>query len=169
MTAPHGIVRVLRHGTALTFRVEGWGTLAHSLPVRQFAEHALASGVAELRVDLRKCTYMDSTFLGTLLFLKRSVDRRGHGQLVLVCPSDECRQILEQLGIDKACPVITEEMPAEGDWTELAIEPDDLYAFRCNVVEAHQELAGCGGPAGAAFGAVAHGLAESMKEADKPR
>jgi anti-anti-sigma factor len=168
MTAPHGIVRVLRREATLTFQVEGWGTLSHGLPIRRRAEQALADGVSALRMDLRKCTYMDSTFLGTLLFLKRSVDRQ-QGQFALVCPSPRCCEILHQLGLEKVYPVVTEEESAEGDWTELAVAPDDGTAFRCNVVQAHQELAGLGGRAGEAFQAVARGLTQSMEEAEKAR
>jgi len=46
----------------------GW---AHGMALRGYAEQAFAAGATGLRIDLRHCTYMDSTFLGTLLFLKR--------------------------------------------------------------------------------------------------
>ena len=166
MAAPQGSVRVHRHDQTLTFRVEGWGTMAHSLPLRRFAEQNLAEGVSAIRVDLRHCIYMDSTFLGTLLFLKRAVDRRGQGEFALLSPSPECRRLFQQMGLDTIYPVVTAEEPAADTWTELTGGTEDVPALQHNVVQAHQELAGLPGPSGEAFRAVVRCL-EREKHVDK--
>jgi anti-anti-sigma regulatory factor len=166
MSTPQGIVHFLRHGQTLDVQVEGWGTIPQSLPIRRLAEHSFADGVAVLRMDLRRCTYMDSTFLGTLLYLKRVIDRRGQGQLALISPSCQCRQLLQQMGLENVYLVIEEE-PPDGPWTVLPTDTVDANGLRHNVVEAHQELATLHGQVGATFREVARGMTQAMKQAKK--
>jgi anti-anti-sigma regulatory factor len=166
MSTPQGIVHFLRDGQTLDVQVEGWGTMPQSLPIRRLAERCFADGVAVLRMDLRRCTYMDSTFLGTLLFLKRAIDRRGQGQFALISPSCQCRQLLQQMGLENVYLVIEEE-PRDGPWMALPAGEVDANGCRHNVVEAHQELATLHGQAGAIFREVARGMTQAMKQAEK--
>jgi anti-anti-sigma factor len=152
MGGPQGVVRVCRKDQVLTVQVQGWGTMRQSLPVRRLAEQCLAGDTKLLRIDLRQCTYLDSTFLGTLLTLQRAACQRGEKKLVLVAPSADCRRLLGQLGIED---VFATEHPQEPDaeegWTELPCERDDACAFNRNVCQAHQELANVEGKCGQAF------------------
>ena len=150
MATAHGIIRYHQKEQILTFRVEGRGTMAQSLPVRRHAERAFEQGVTRLRFDLRDCTYMDSTFLGTILTLKKSLDRVG-GQLVLVTPSTACSRILQQMGLGDVLAVQAEEPDPDTTWTELVCTLDDTGMFRTNVAQAHQELAKLPGQAGEQF------------------
>src|SRR5262245_56473162 len=118
MSAPHGTVRYLRSGQTLDAQVGGWARMPLCLPLRHLAEQSFADGVCVLRIDLRHCTHLDSTFLGTLLFLKRASDRRGPGQFALVSPSSQCQQIFQQMGLQAVYPVVWDEPPA-GEWVEL--------------------------------------------------
>jgi len=164
MAAPQGTVRVRQDGPTVTFQVEDWGRMVHGLPMRRFAERALEGGAAVLRVDLRHCDYMDSTFLGTLLCLKRLVEQRGGGRFALVEPSPKCRQLLRQMGVDAFLPVVAAEgpEPAAG-WAELPTGLEDLDAFKGNVVQAHQALAELDGPASATFRDVLRSLGQDVK------
>ena len=154
MAAPQGIVRVYHDGEAVTFQVEGRVTLTQSLPLRRCSEQALAAGATSLRVDLRRCTYMDSTFLGALLILQRAAERRGGCRMTLVSPSAVCCRLLQQMGLLGQLPVVAEEGEPAGPCTTLAGDSEDLPALRCNVVQAHQELAHVAGPAGDPFRAM---------------
>src|SRR5262245_25812536 len=100
MAAQLGILRVHHDRQTVTFQVEGQATMQHTLPLRRYAERALASGVTSLRVDLRRCTYMDSTFLGTLLCLKKTVDQRGEGNFALASLSPQCQRLIRQMGLE---------------------------------------------------------------------
>ena len=160
MTALDGRVRVRQHDRTITFQVEGWGRMTHGLPVRRFAEQAVASGATALRVDLRRCAHMDSTFLGSLLCLKRLADSKLHGDFALVSPSPPCRQLVHQTGLDTLFRTLDEDEPAAAAWTELVGEIDDPDAFKHNAVQAHEELAAIPGPAGDVFRDVLRCLAE---------
>lgn len=164
MAAPQGIVRVYQDGDTVLFQVEGRVTLTQSLPLRRRAEQAVAEAAKALRVDLRRCTYMDSTFLGALLILQRGAERRGHCPLTLVSPSPVCCRLFQQMGLQGQLPVVTCDEDPAGACTALTGETDDVPALRCNVVQAHQELAHLPGPAGDVFRAMAPFLKEETKK-----
>jgi anti-anti-sigma factor len=167
MAAQQTIIRVHQHDQTITLQIEGQATMKHSPAVRQFAEQCFAEDTTALSVDLRHCTHMDSTFLGTLLFLKRLVERREAGRFALISPAPQCRQILQQMGLGKIFPVVDgEELPVSV-WRDLPSGPEDILAFKRNVVQAHQELGRLEGPAGETFRELAEQLAQELA-AEKP-
>ena len=158
MATPRGIVRVHEQGAEAHVQVVGWGRMYESLPLRRFAAECLGRGVTLFRVDLRHCTYLDSTFLGTLLHLKRTSKRLACGDVILLSPSAECRRLLDQIGVLHFFVTETaDEVPMA--WQELIGTREDPAAFNRSVVEAHEELACLGGAAGEQFRAVARCLA----------
>ena len=166
MSLAHGVVRVYRDGQTLIFQVEGRATMAHSPAVRRLAEQGLARGVKILRVDLRHSTYLDSTFLGTLLVLKRAMDRQELAEFTLVSPSPECQRLLEMMGLSSLFTSVAMEEPLTTPLVEFTGDFNDVAAFRHDVIQAHQELATLPGSAGAPFRAVTRCLEQS---ADAPQ
>jgi anti-anti-sigma regulatory factor len=160
--AAQGIVRVRQLDRTVTFRVEGWTTMNQSLMFRKTAEQHLAAGATVLRVDLGRCTFMDSTFVGTLLFLKRTVHSHKLGEFSLIGPSPECCQLFRKMGLEGAFPLVEEQLDEQG-WRELTREGEDVSAFKCNVVQAHRELACLDGPAGEQFRAVVRCLEHDLE------
>jgi anti-anti-sigma factor len=151
MSTPKGIVRVQKQDKNLLFQVEGRANMHMALPVRCFTEEILGDQVTGVRVDLRRCTYMDSTFLGTLLFIKRATERLKGGEFALVSPSPECCQLLQQMGLRNFYPTVTADEIEALAWKELATDLDDPDGFRRNVIQAHRELALLPGKPGEAF------------------
>ena len=86
MATPRGTIRVCQDCRTVTFQVVGWGRMYQSMPLRRLGEKLLTEGIDSFRVDLRHCTYIDSTFLGTLLTLKRVSKKGNQAQFVLVSP-----------------------------------------------------------------------------------
>jgi anti-sigma B factor antagonist len=159
-------LRMRRVGPVVTFQMEGRGTMQHSLPLRRAAEQACADGATTVHVDLHLCTYMDSTFLGTLLCLLRGAASRLGCTFALVAPSPACQQIVHQMGLEEMYPVCSVP-PLDGPWTEVGARPEDAAAFNRNVVRAHKELANTSGPASGTFQRVVDCLAKDMPEDDE--
>jgi anti-anti-sigma factor len=159
MDAARGTIRYSRRGRVMTFHVTDHATMTSCLVLRERAEQALAAGAPDLHFDLRRCTHLDSTFIGTLLFLKRAAGRAG-GELVLVSPSPRCWQVLEQMGLTGVLPAASAEEPDTASWAELGADLEDAGACKRNIVEAHRELAALPGPAGEAFRSVMRCLAD---------
>lgn len=152
------VLRVHKDNGTATLRVEGRATMNQSPAVRRFAEKCLSSGVAALQLDLSRCTYMDSTFLGTLLHLERATEKAKQSGFALVAPSPECCQLLRQMGLEELFPVVPAKESVDDTWTPLSQEPEDRDLFRWNVVQAHQELGRLKSPAGEEFRSVATAL-----------
>lgn len=167
MGSARGLVRAMRQGQAVHFQVQGCGRMTESLPFRRFAERCLHDGATTLRVDLRHCSYLDSTFLGTLLQLQRAT-RNHTAQLTLVSPSAECKKLLHQIGVHDLFTVLLEEELPCNDWVDLAGGFDNPDDFNHNVLQAHEELANLGGSTGDCFRRVAACLKEDMQKRQSP-
>ena len=160
MAQPQGTLFVRQDGGTVTYRAEGRACMAQGLAMRRAAEKGLAGGLTAVRVDLRGCTYMDSTFIGTLLFLKRAADRNGPRQFALVAPSAPCHELLRQMGLEDVFDLVTAGEPAAPGWVPLGGDLSDVASCKTGVVEAHEELAALPGPAGEQFRAVMRCLAK---------
>jgi anti-anti-sigma factor len=144
---------------------------AHQCPAfRRFAEEVLAGRAARLQVDLSECEYFDSTFLGTLLHLRRTPGQDGASAVSLVAPSEQCLQILGRMGakslfrIDPGCSVND-----NSHWNVLPEEQPGQCGldFKRNVVEAHQELAQMDGPMRDKYRVIAELAAQDLAAAQQ--
>jgi anti-anti-sigma regulatory factor len=168
MAAPQGTLSMHQDGQTVFFRVEGWGRMPQGLALRRCGDQFLANGIMSLRVDLRRCTYLDSTFLGTLLYLQRNVYRKGEGEFTLLSPSAECRKLFHQMDLDDFFTMTTEDEPLPEEWTELCCQMESPELFKPKVVEAHQELANVPGKCGETFREVVRGLVEKPEAKKTP-
>ena len=150
------MIRAHEEPEVLTLDVEGPATMVDSLAVQAMAKEQLACGLREMRVDLRSCTVMDSTFSGTLLGLQRQLDSVG-GTLTLVSPSPKVMELLEQMGLEDFY-VIEARARANGAAREISGERPDVEELKRLVLDAHDELSRLPGPAGDAFREVAEEL-----------
>jgi anti-sigma B factor antagonist len=166
----NGRVLARREADEVCFVVIGQVTCHHSPAMRQYAEDADAAGATRAQVDLSDCTYCDSTFLGTLLGLKRRFDRHNKGGLRLICPSSPLRQMLAQFGAERLFEVVEhgKKSDIQTTWQQLEcqVERANTPRFKRNVVEAHEELVAAGGELAKRFGPVAEAV---RQELDGPR
>jgi anti-anti-sigma factor len=160
MAAPQGNLCMCQQGQRVIFRVEGWARAAQGLALRRCGEQALQEGARILWVDLRHCEHMDSTFLGTLLYLKRAASQRDGGEFALVCPSTRCDKLLDQMSLDGVFPVLPAAVADAVPWATVSCEIEPGDAFKRKVVQAHEELANLPGKAGEPFREVVRGLTQ---------
>lgn len=162
MATSIGTIRYNRSGAVATFHVNGRGVMQHGLPLRHKAETLIEEGVTHLRVDLRDCTYMDSTFLGTLLTIRKRLDARGGGEMTLLAPSTACARIIKEMGLADHIPASQQPHDEAADWHELTLDSGDAGQFRRNIAQAHEELAALPGPVGEQFQAVVRCLSRTQ-------
>ena len=160
MAALSGRVLARREAEEVTFLVVGQACCHQSPAMRQYAEDARRSGARRVAVDLQECQFCDSTFLGTLLQLKRVFEPLGGFKLLR--PSAAVRQTLLQLGAERHFTIA--DQPPAGDiqttWQQLDShwEKERSKDFKKTVVEAHEELAAAGGILEAKFKPLAEAL-----------
>ncbi len=164
MATAQGIVRFHQQERTLTFRVEGRATMNQSTPMRRCAERAVDAGATEICVDLRNCSYMDSTFLGTLLTLRKLLAGRSRKELILITPSEACCRILQQMGLLDVLVIHSIESDPLVGWTDLVTESPDAGTFKRTIAQAHEELASLPGQAGEQFKAVARCMAQAEEQ-----
>jgi anti-sigma B factor antagonist len=161
------MIRACEQAGAVTIAAEGTATMTESPAVHAAAIDRVLGGARRLRVDLRDCTALDSTFLGTLLALKTQVERVG-GSLVLVSPSRAVVSTLRQMGLEDFYDIeIADRAP--GPWKDIAAARPGIEQLRRLVVDAHDELARRPGPASNAFREVAEELRHDAPAPSQPR
>jgi len=88
--------------------------ISYSLRGKVFARLKTTPPLKDIYVDLSKCDYMDSTFMGIIIGINkhlREISRRG---VTIVCPTDECNSLFAGLNIIKLLNIDTavREFPA---------------------------------------------------------
>src|SRR6202012_6297014 len=78
------LVQVARRDKDVYVQVIGRGSFQNASHVKNFCEETLKGGAENFLVDLKDCTYLDSTFLGTLAGIGLKLRSAGHGSLQVV-------------------------------------------------------------------------------------
>jgi anti-anti-sigma factor len=157
-------VRVAEAGDKLLVEVAGRATMDTAATLRKHIEPRLQTGGFAVQLDLRQCSYMDSTFQGTLLILSGVQQRGASRRLELVSPSPECRRLLRENGFDRVLTFVEAEPPAECTWTEIGVETDRKAAdFQDNVIESHEMIVQLDGPTAERYRAAVQMLKQSRQ------
>jgi len=160
------MIRAHEEPTTLTLVVDGPATMTESPAVSTTATDAVRRGARTLRLDLRDCTSIDSTFSGTLLSLERLLTSVG-GTLTLVSPSAQVLDLLEKMGLEDFYAVELAARP-DAKWTEIPLTRPTAERLSRMVLEAHDELAQVPGPAGAVFRTVVEEMRRDERQALPP-
>src|SRR5262245_48325003 len=155
MDAPQSRICFRQDDHTLSVQVHGRGTMRQSPCIRRLADCGAELAIGHVFLDLHDCSFMDSTFLGTLLCLLRQFGEAG---FTLVSPSEECRRHLEQVGLLDVLPMCDTLPVPDKDWIPVTDE-DDICRFRTSVVQAHEALAALPGGSGEHFRSIAACLA----------
>jgi len=146
------MIRAHREGRALTIDIRGQATMMESPAVHTLVRKHMSHGLRALRVDLRDCAMIDSTFAGTLLSLEHQLDT-----LTLVSPSPRVLELLRRMGLDDLYTIEAAPHP-RGPWIDLSVASPEAEKLTSLVLESHEELAHVAGPHASAFRSVVEEL-----------
>ena len=125
-------------------KVVGRGSFQNSGCLKAFYQQLLKEGVRRFVVDLEKCTYLDSTFLGILLGLGLKLKDAGNGLLHILNASPRNLELLKNLGLDR---LIQLESPraklngvAESQLEEVNCPTPSRAEAAPTILEAHETL-----------------------------
>lgn len=157
----------------LWVRCTSRGSFVNSPALKTIAEKYIARNGGTIVVDLEICPGVDSTFMGTLAGLARSLMSTG-GALQIAAPTQRTRAAMESLGLD----MLVELDPADAFWQKDIAErrsqlaqgsSKEIMAENMNeldrtrhVLEAHNTLRAMNHKNNETFGYVCETLEEDL-------
>jgi anti-anti-sigma factor len=132
-------LQVSRAEDAVLVQVIGLGNMFLAPALHALVESELKVGFSNFVVDLKLCTGMDSTFMGTFIGLSNLV-KRNYGWFCLVSVSDENRRLLQMLGVLHMVSVHEGEMPVVEGKTTTLLPTNDPYMRQKQIHSAHRNL-----------------------------
>jgi anti-sigma B factor antagonist len=151
-------ILVARSGTLGFVKVVGRGSFQNAGCLKAFYQRLLKEDVNRFVIDLDACTYLDSTFLGTLLPLGRQLRTAGNGLLHILNVSPRNLELLRNLGLDRLIHIDGRQPGSSSNGNgavpksvELnGVTEKDLHEIECpaatraeaapNILEAHEAL-----------------------------
>ncbi|WP_343124806.1 STAS domain-containing protein [Verrucomicrobium sp. GAS474] len=96
-------MQVARNGDLVYIQVIGRGSFQNASHVKHFSEEVLKNGAKEIVIDLKECTYLDSTFLGTLagIGIKLRAATAEASTLQLLNATARNTELIQNLGLDR--------------------------------------------------------------------
>ena len=166
---PGGTLSVGRGPDGYCLRLQGRCTMAESPTAHEFAERTMrptddGAGNA-LYVDVTQCTYLDSTFLGSLLDLHRRHGKANPPKMALVATPEARKKLFEATHLHTVFN-FTESCPGPIDaWVDLpCLATRTSGEVARHVMECHRRLAEIDGPNQASFAAVAQQLERELSK-----
>jgi serine phosphatase RsbU (regulator of sigma subunit)/anti-anti-sigma regulatory factor len=145
--------------------VEGRATWTHSTGFHQVCKEAIETG-REVVLDLSTCTYMDSTFMGTILELVELANQAGTDIRIQGLLEDVEEQLVE-LGMDSVRREVTPEVQALP--TDMApLEASNMMAQDdgLRMLRAHEALSGLNDKNRGEFLKLIEGLRQELATGD---
>jgi anti-anti-sigma regulatory factor len=120
-------------------RVEGKGSFLNSTGLKEFAKEMINRGFREFAVDLKNCTVMDSTFMGTLAGVALRLRELGQGNLRVTNLNERNNDLLSNLGLDQLFIIeVRHSAPEAATQTALAAAAPDKTTQAQTMLEAHE-------------------------------
>ncbi len=143
-------------------RLVGRGTMQESPAFRAAVEPNLNAGLVVF--DAARCEYLDSTFLGCLVGIKKECEHHPACRFVIAASEATRDKLFSSTYLDQYFDFIDESPVVDGQFAPVDIatlEPEELgkHVMRC-----HERLATVGGGKAAAFQEVADQLARELGE-----
>ncbi len=143
-------------------RLIGPATFTAAPTLLEFVDRVLENGACEISLDLGGCSWMDSTFAGTLVSLSKKGNRDRPVRLRLHNPSKSCLDGLARMNLDKLFSIVAVGAPDRADWE--AVEAGDVPNAELAevVIRAHEDL-GSADPGNEQFRRIADAMRKDIR------
>ena len=146
-------------------RITGRANCLSSVPFKRVINSLIERGRRVFTLDLSDCQLMDSTFLGVLVGLNRTLGQsESDGGFSLYRPTEPVRILLDNLGILELFSTAESLDQAEAAETVEAGEAPDKTELTRTSLEAHQTLTDANPENEAKFKEVTRFLEEDLKQ-----
>ena len=126
-------VMITRSSEGYTIKVEGRATFDCSSPIKNFIDNTVAGVIKKIIVDLASCTWMDSTFMGTLATLGLHA-KKANIVVNILNASEKNIKLLKELGISSlfAFNSISYKTPADDVENIISHSQDKKHSCKNN-------------------------------------
>ena len=104
-------------------RIIGQGTLEQSQAVRDIVTGALEQGHSVV-IDLSQCDYVDSAFMGGLIWLHKFAGERSTDQLTFYASEKKIRELFGPSLLDRVLNIVGDRPEPTEEFTVVATESD---------------------------------------------
>jgi anti-anti-sigma regulatory factor len=149
-----------RFANGFVVRVVGRGTMQESPAFRSAVSRALESGVVVF--DATRCEYLDSTFLGCLIGLKKSCEQFPERRFLIAAGPAIRIKLFCTSSLDKYFDFVEVCPETEGQPMTIDVESQERDVLGRHMMRCHATLAEMGGREAPAFKAIADRLAKEL-------
>ncbi len=149
-----------RFSNGIVVRLVDRGTMQESPAFRAAVERGLEAGVVVF--DATPCEYLDSTFLGCLIGLKKSCEHTSERRFLIAASAATRIKLFCTSSLDKyfdfvdTCPEILDE------FATIEVGQHERDELGRHIMHCHERLAEMGGRESGAFRAIADRLAKEL-------
>lgn len=165
MTRPaSSSLKMVRNSSGYTFRIEGRGTMRESNAFQKLAEDVLTTDNRSVVLDLSVCSYLDSTFLGSIAILHRRFGQAKDPRFMIYATRSLCQSLFGPTHLDALVAIIEQPPSTIGDYEEVEIKDDTAPSLGRHVMHCHRGLAELDTPHQQEFAAIARQLEEELSD-----
>jgi anti-anti-sigma regulatory factor len=160
MSSPATTITIGRIDSRYTVRLSGKGTWRESCCCQQLAAQCLESSDASLVIDLSACEYLDSTFLGCLVELRRKFGKTEPPRVALIADDEHRAQLFGHSRVDTILKFIDPSRETPPQWTKVPVAQSSDAAQ--HIMQCHKALAELGGEQHTTFAKIAERMSQEM-------
>lgn len=133
-------IMIARCSDGYNIKVEGRATFECSSPIKNFIDNTIVDLIKKVTIDLTSCTWMDSTFMGTLATLGLHA-KKADIVVDILNANDKNIKLMKELGIFKLFTFnsITNKT-SSNDWEDITSCSQDTNSIAATVLDAHKTL-----------------------------
>ena len=162
MQAAHSI-QVGQATQTKVVRVSGKGTHKESLSFHAFVDRTLQSTADNVVVDLAACTYLDSTFLGSLVRLCKCHNAE-HRRFLIAASAVKQRELFASSQLHKFLAFRDAPPAVSGDWLDVDTKTTNKHTAGRHVMECHRSIGDLDVPDADKFSDIADRLEDELGE-----
>ena len=136
-------ITIARSKRGFEISVKGRATFDCSSPLRNFADNIVPGSVEKIFIDLSECSWLDSTFMGTLAMLGLNA-QKAKIEVEIINIDDKNFKLLKELGVNKLFTYNNrkEKTESEEGWEKLTEFSENLTQndVEDTILEAHKTL-----------------------------
>jgi anti-anti-sigma regulatory factor len=139
----------------------GRGTMCESPAFREVAERLLNKGTVVF--DASQCDYLDSTFLGCLIGLKKTCEHLAERRFLIAASSATRVKLFCTSSLDRYFDFVDNPPEIIGPHTTIDVGETERDELGPHIMRCHEQLAEMGGRDAPAFRAIAERLAKELE------